>query len=120
MQPEPLEHVARRRLPNRREGETHELEIDGKRYLAGLGFYPDGRVGEIFLSSGKVGSQINSTLADAAILVSRCLQGGTPASELARSMSRIPRSISGPATEPASAIGGALDLAVEFERPEAG
>ncbi len=39
----------RERLPNRRLGETFELEVAGLRYTATVGRFPDGRIAELFL-----------------------------------------------------------------------
>jgi hypothetical protein len=46
----------RRRLPNRRRSETTDLEVNGQRVTAGIGFDDCGRPAEIFLSTGKAGS----------------------------------------------------------------
>ena len=70
---EQSEHGTRHRLPNRRKNETMEIEIENQAYSITLGFYPDGEVGEIFIAGGKVGCQLDGVLADAAILLSRCL-----------------------------------------------
>ena len=48
-------------LPNRRRSETFEFEAGvpgqpSQHYVATLGFYPDGRVGEIFIHAAKSGS----------------------------------------------------------------
>jgi hypothetical protein len=42
---------SRELLPNRRIGETFELEVAGLRYTVTIGRFPDGRVGEIFLNT---------------------------------------------------------------------
>ncbi len=112
--------TVRRRLPNRRQNETFEVKTDGQTYAITLGYYSGGnQVGEIFIACGKVGSQLDGVLADAAILASRCLQAGMSAGEIAQSMSRLPCAPFEPPVEPASPIGAALDLAAKFERPEA-
>jgi hypothetical protein len=36
-------------LPNWRRGQTFRLWVDGRSFLATLGYYEDGRIGEIFL-----------------------------------------------------------------------
>ena len=111
--------TTRRRLPDRRPNETHEIEIGRAHYIVTVGFFPDGRPGEIFIAGGKAGSQIDSILDDAAIALSRCLQANIPAAELARSMSRLPASMfDETATVPASPIAMALDIAAAYERPE--
>jgi hypothetical protein len=43
----------RHRLPNRRASTTFEFELHGLQYIATVGLFPDGRFGEIFLSSHK-------------------------------------------------------------------
>jgi hypothetical protein len=46
----------RERLPNRRACESFEFRHGGLDFTLTAGFYPDGRVAEIFLSSHKPGS----------------------------------------------------------------
>ena len=46
----------RERLPNRRLGETFELEVAGLRYTATVGRFPDGRIAELFLQNHKSAS----------------------------------------------------------------
>lgn len=55
----------RERLPNRRIGETFELEVAGLRYAATVGRFPDGWLGEIFLSNQKSNSATDTTPATA-------------------------------------------------------
>ena len=107
--------VGRRRLRNRRmslnlefahamqPGETPRL------YLLTIGFYPNGRVGEIFLDGVKVGSNLETHLDDGATLVSRCLQYDDRAFDLSSRLAK------------ASVIREALRLAAAIERdgPEA-
>jgi hypothetical protein len=40
----------RQRLPNKRKSQTTTLEREGSRYQMTVGYFPDGRVGEIFLN----------------------------------------------------------------------
>jgi hypothetical protein len=49
-------------------------------------------------------------LADAAVAISVALQCGVRPRDLAKSISRIPESLDGASTKPASPIGAALDL----------
>ena len=101
----------RTKLPNRRPCETHVIEVEGQPFTLSFGRDPQtGDVLEVFICGPKIGSHMDAVLDDASILVSRCLQAGMPASELRRSMSRMPRYLAGPATEPASPIGVALFL----------
>ena len=68
----------RRRLPNRRPAMTEEIAIDGGAapFTATIGFFPDGRPAEVFLSGGKAGSTLATILGDAAVLISIALQHG--------------------------------------------
>jgi hypothetical protein len=67
---------ARLRLPNRRRCENREFEHAGLSFTLCAGFYPDGGVAEIFLSSNKPGSPIEAIARDAAIVTSLALQFG--------------------------------------------
>lgn len=67
------------RLPDERDAITHRFLIGGKHkgYIT-VGFYPDGKPGEIFVKMAQQGSQV-SGFADAfAISVSMLLQSGIP------------------------------------------
>jgi hypothetical protein len=68
----------RERLPNRRAAETFDVEAGGLRYRATIGRYPDGRIGEIFLTNHKAGSEAGIMASDAAVAASLALQYGTP------------------------------------------
>ncbi len=107
--------MTRQRLPNRRRCETVELEWSGTRLTASVGFAPDGRPQEVFLSGGKDGSGLAALLGDVAVMISVALQHGIRASELGRSVGRVRETIDGPATAPASPIGAALDLLAGYE-----
>jgi len=62
----------RRRLPNRRMSLTLEFEHvmqageSPRSYLLTIGFYPGGRIGEIFLDGVKIGSTLKTHLDDGA------------------------------------------------------
>jgi hypothetical protein len=94
----------RKRLPNRREGETFRLECAGLAYVATVSFFDDGRLGEVFLTNHKAGSTAGIMASDAAIAASLALQFGCPAEVLRKALSRDAR---GNATGP---LGAALDL----------
>ena len=69
----------RKHLPNRRE---HVLvnftTADGFRYTAGLGYFADGRLAEIFLNAAKSGTAVETTARDSAVVASLALQHGVP------------------------------------------
>lgn len=98
--PNPARERRRLRLPDRRAAERFPVEHDGQTYLVTLGYYGDGRLGEIFLDSDKPNSAIATHAADAAILCSMLLQSGVAAAE-------IRHSISGPLAKALDMIGGA-------------
>jgi hypothetical protein len=79
----------RARLPNRRAAQIAMFEHDGRRYRATFGTFGDGKLGEIFIDTGKANSALQQHSDDAAELVSLLLQHGvTPKT--------IKQSISGP------------------------
>lgn len=76
----------RRRLPNRRKGETFKFKINGHKIFLRTGFYEDGTLGEIFLDNPKEGSALRSNLHVIAILISIGLQYGVPISEFSKTL----------------------------------
>jgi hypothetical protein len=96
--------MTRQRLPNRRPAETVELEHNGSRFTETIGFYPDGRPGEVFTHGIRSGSNLDALLADACVVVSCLIQHGVELREIASSMGRLGNS------EPASIIGAVIDL----------
>ena len=80
--------MTRALLPHRRESETVDLDFAGRRFAVTIGFYPDGRLGEVFTSGVKVGSDLDAILADACVALSLLLQHGVAPAALARSMGR--------------------------------
>jgi hypothetical protein len=95
--------AARDRLPNRRDATTTAFDRDGARFEMTVGHYPDGRVGEIFLSADRANSLLDFLMSDAAILASLALQYGAPLDEIRHALKRDIRG------EAASPIGAALD-----------
>ena len=81
--------MSRERLPNRRPNETADLEFGSVRYASTIGYFPDGRPGEVFMHGSKVGSTMDGLLDDACILVSLLLQHNVDPSQLAASMERL-------------------------------
>ncbi len=118
--------LTRQRLPNRRPSETRELQLPHATVTACVGFDPaDGRPRELFLSGAKDGTEMAAILDDTSVVISVALQHGIPAAALAKSVARIPAAPLVPTdlatatgqahTAPASVIGAALDLLLEFE-----
>lgn len=71
--------MTRELLPDRRAAESFEIEAKGITYTATLGFYDDGRLGEIFLCGPKAGTDVEINARAAAVVTSIALQyGATP------------------------------------------
>lgn len=98
-------------LPQRRPSETIEFRLNGHRFLAGCGYFlsEDGsaRLGEVFLTSGKSGGELDIFLHDAAIAVSFALQYGAPSDALARAFMRDAEG------RPAGPLGMLFDIVLE-------
>ena len=100
--------MTRNRLPNRRSNETTTLVFGGLRFAVAIGFFPDGRPGEVFASGAKSGCDLDTLLDDACVALSLLLQHGVEPAALARSMGRA-----GDGATPASIIGALADRLVE-------
>ena len=98
--------MTRQYLSNRRRSVTLDLEHEGSFYEVCVGLYGDDRLGEVFLSGCKTGSDMATLLNDAAVLMSIALQYGAPVSVLSRAMGRYGDQA------PATVIGCALDRLV--------
>lgn len=78
----------RERLPDERAALTHKFVIkakqgDVKGYLT-MGYYADGRLGEIFVKMDQQGSQVSGFVDSWAVSVSLLLQMGMPLAEIVR------------------------------------
>jgi hypothetical protein len=93
----------RDRLPNRRAAVTFAFEHDGSNYQATVGYFPDGRIGELFLNHDRGESLLDVLTHDAAILASLALQWGCPLDDIRHALKRDVRGVA------ASPIGAALD-----------
>ena len=81
--------IARERLPNRREHIVINFTTaDGFTYTAGLGFFNDGRLAEIFLNAEKVGTAIETAARDSAVVASLALQHGVPPDTIRHALTR--------------------------------
>ena len=57
-------------------------------YITTLGYYDDGRLGEVFLGSPKIGTDIDIATRDAAMILSFALQHGADVATMRAAMSR--------------------------------
>jgi hypothetical protein len=99
--------AVRRRLPQRRSSVTFELNFWGQKFAVGIGYYPDGQIGEVFVSADKIGGQIEASARDAAILISIALQFGAPLENILHALTRGVRG------EPSSLAAAVVDLIME-------
>jgi hypothetical protein len=110
--------MPRERLPNRRRALTDNafwpLE-GGRRVHVTLGFAEDGRSLELFArGGGRVSSETDFVVDDAAVLISRLLQHGDKLEDIARGVGRLPDG------RPSSVIGAILDTALSLDRDAGG
>jgi hypothetical protein len=80
----------RNALPQRRRGETFELTHGGQNtpFQITVGYYRDGKVGEVFIAGGKSGSDFEAVARDGAVLLSIALQFGVPLDVLQNAITR--------------------------------
>ena len=102
--------TSRKRLANRRASITFSLEVGGLAYVATTSRYPDGALGEIFLSNHKSNSTADVNARDAAIACSLALQFGAEVETIRKAMCRDSH---GRARGP---LGAALDIVARDNR----
>lgn len=76
--------MSREKLPDRRPGINYKFRWEGHALFLSAGYYEDGRIGEIFLSAGKLTSAMDVASKDLAIAISLALQHGCPVDVLAK------------------------------------
>ena len=74
----PMPTQTRERMPNVRQSLTHKFSIGAHEGYMNLGYYPDGRIGEIFVTMAKEGSTIRGLMDCWSTAVSIGLQHGVP------------------------------------------
>ena len=62
LEPAPANQPRRERLPHTRRSLTHKFDIQGHEGYINVGFYPDGRPGELFITMAKEGSTIGGLM----------------------------------------------------------
>lgn len=96
-------------LPQRRQSQTIEFKHNGLAYSATVGFYADGRAGEVFLSAAKSGSSLDIATRDSAVALSFALQHGCRLETIRSAMMRDAHG------RPEGALGALFDLLVPIE-----
>jgi ribonucleoside-diphosphate reductase alpha chain len=76
--PGPPTQPRRERLPHTRRSLTHKFDIQGHEGYINVGFYPDGRPGELFITMAKEGSTIGGLMDVLGTAISIGLQYGVP------------------------------------------
>ena len=99
--------MTRERLPNRRESESRSFQWNGMAFVATVSRFSDGRIAEIFLTNGKVGSDTDAAARDSAVVCSLALQFAAPIETIRHALSRDSQGVA------ASPLGRALDLFVD-------
>lgn len=86
--------MTRELLLNRRASENFTVTFQGERYHVTVGYYDDGRFGEVFINrivgktSSKVGTLLDSICRDSAVLMSIAIQHGTDLATLKHAVTR--------------------------------
>lgn len=104
--------MTREVLPNRRHGETFELTHGGQNsvFVITLGRYPDGAIGEVFISGSKSGTAFEAVARDGAILTSLCLQFGVPLETMKHAVTREPDGAA------STVVGAVIDKLTEISK----
>lgn len=95
----------REELPKRRAAETFEIDFGGYRatHRVTLGYYKDGRLGEVFIDGGKSGEGIEAIARDGAVLLSIALQYGADIETIGHALTRDSQG------QPSTVIGAVVD-----------
>jgi ribonucleoside-diphosphate reductase alpha chain len=96
-------------LPQRRPSETFAIRHGGHNtpFYITVGYYPDGRVGEVFVAGGKAGSEVESIARDSAVLLSIAMQFGVPLETIRHAITREQNG------SPSSIIGAVVERLVQ-------
>lgn len=93
-------------LPLRRASETFELKFGGLAmpHTITIGYYDDGRIGELFINGGKSGEVVEAIARDSAVIVSMALQHGVPIETIAHAITRDSQGA------PQTIVGAVIDI----------
>ena len=102
-------------MTNRGRPDTHRAHevipfiFRGREYLAGVGRFSDGRIGELFIDPIKGGADATADARDAAVALSIAVQYGAPVSAVREALTR------NEGGEAAGILGAALDAVAKVE-----
>lgn len=99
-------------LPARRRCETFALPFGGlaSPHVVTLGYYDDGRLGEVFINGGKSGEMVEAIARDGAVMTSLALQHGVTIDTMRHAITRT----SG--DEPQSIVGAVVERLRDFQQ----
>jgi ribonucleoside-diphosphate reductase alpha chain len=92
--------IQRESLPTNRRAQIHKFLVGGYAGYLTVGFYDDGRLGEMFLRMAKPGSMVSGLLDSFATAISYLLQYGVPLTELVRKFEAVKFSPNGLTANP--------------------
>jgi hypothetical protein len=98
----------RQPLPSRRQNKSIELVFDGVRYQLTVGFYENGRIGEVWLNGPRPDSALYHITQDGCVLLSHLLQRFTSPEAI---LDSLPRAADG---QPASVLGAIVLRLIEL------
>lgn len=101
-------------LPERRRCETFSLPYGGlaSPHTVSVGYYDDGRIGEVFITGGKSGEMIEAIARDGAVMTSLALQHGVTLDTMQHAITRNSQD------EPQSIVGAVVECLREIQRIE--
>ena len=85
--------MTRERPANRRVSESLSFEHNGHKFVATISRFTDGRLGEIFISNGHIGSDTDAAARDGAVVASIALQHGIPVQKIQHALLRDSRGV---------------------------
>jgi hypothetical protein len=85
--------MSRETLSTRRYSENQDISFHGVPVSVSFGFTDDARVGEVFLSTRKIGTGVDTSVRDMAVLLSLLLQYGCTPSVIKRSLTADERGL---------------------------
>ncbi|UOK72999.1 hypothetical protein [Ancylobacter polymorphus] len=106
--------MTRELLPVRRFAESMSFTLGNIFYVVTLGYYDDGRVGEVFVGGPKSGSDAETNARDAAAILSIAMQYGVPPAAFATAVHRDSEGV------PLGPIGAVVDHLAAPAAPSSG
>lgn len=102
----------RQHLPARRRSETFDLQWGGLNtpHTITVGFFDDGRIGEVFINGGKSGELVEAIARDGAISLSFALQYGADINAIGKAVTRDGQGV------PQTIVGAVVDALIEIAK----